>query len=272
MKRKAGITLISLIVTIIVLLILAGIVLGFVIGENGIINMAKQAGKNYIDAEADEKRRLEELYSSILVATNGDSNITISMEDLNRLIDTKVRDEVQKAVWGESVTPTGTIIAQMGKEAPAGYINCDGTTYQIGEYKQLAQYIKTQFGSYNYFGGDGETTFAVPDLRGEFLRGAGSNSHIYQGNGADVGNHQDATILPEFSIDVNKTRIFVPRPIPYGGGINADSSPATWANGQQKQGRSWFEADNSDSHTVNSGGNIMTTRPTNTSVLYCIKY
>ena len=26
--------------------------------------------------------------------------------------------------------------------------------------------------SANYFGGDGETTFSVPDLRGEFLRGS----------------------------------------------------------------------------------------------------
>ena len=39
--------------------------------------------------------------------------------------------------------------------------------------------------------GDGVTTFKVPNLLGEFLRGTGTNSYTNQGSGANVGVHQD---------------------------------------------------------------------------------
>ena len=73
--------------------------------------------------------------------------------------------------------PTGTVLSYMGTTAPKGYLICDGTEYNISNHTNLANFIKDQFGSYNYFGGDGTTTFKVPDLRGEFLRGSGTNSH-----------------------------------------------------------------------------------------------
>lgn len=261
MKRRndKGITLIALIITIIIMLILAGVVINLVVGKNGIINIAKSAGKNYINVENEEKKQLEELYSSILVATNSDSQITISMEDLNSLISGKVREEVQKAVWGESVTPTGTIIAQMGNEAPAGYINCDGTTYNISEYKQLAEYIKNQFGSYNYFGGDGEKTFAVPDLRGEFLRGTGTNSHSNQGSGTDVGKHQDGTLQATIESVSTVDGAWMPT-----GDVSVE-------NADNRINRSGYRSISGQRRT-DSGSSMYTSRPTNTSVLYCIKY
>ena len=80
----------------------------------------------------------------------------------------------------------------MGNNPPEGYLACDGTIYKINEYPKLAELIKTEFGNYNYFGGDGEDTFAVPDLRGEFLRGTGTTSRN-TGTGGSVGIHQDAT-------------------------------------------------------------------------------
>lgn len=256
MKRKneRAITLITLVITIIIMLILAGVVLNLVIGKNGLINIAKQAGKNYTNAEEDEKRKLDELYGSILVATDENAQINISMKDLKSLI----RDEVQNAVWGESVTPTGTIIAQMGNSAPAGYINCDGATYNISEYKQLAEYIKNQFGSYNYFGGDGTSTFAVPDLRGEFLRGTGNNSHTNQGNGANVGNHQDATLQAAIESGTS-SNAWMPK-----GGVTVN-------NADKKIGISGYRA-LSGTQISDSSASMYTSRPTNTSVLYCIKY
>ena len=93
-------------------------------------------------------------------------------------------------------TPVGTIISVMGVNAPANYLKCDGTVYNISDYPELATYFYLQFGSKNKFGGNGTTTFAVPDLRGEFLRGTGTNSHSGNGNGAAVGAHQNATYIP----------------------------------------------------------------------------
>ena len=72
---------------------------------------------------------------------------------------------------GAGGSPIGTVISFMGTVAPEGYLACDGGEYAISAYPRLAGFIKEQFDSFEYFGGDGETTFAVPDLRNLFLRG-----------------------------------------------------------------------------------------------------
>ena len=61
-------------------------------------------------------------------------------------------------------TPIGTIISVTGTTAPEHYLLCDGTVYNIETYPKLADYFEDQFGSKNIFGGDGMTTFAVPDM------------------------------------------------------------------------------------------------------------
>lgn len=66
-------------------------------------------------------------------------------------------------------TPIGTIITVLGVEIPQNYLECDGSVYAIRLYSDLADYIESQFGSKNYYGGDGITTFAVPDLTGNTL-------------------------------------------------------------------------------------------------------
>jgi hypothetical protein len=165
-----------------------------------------------------------------------------------------------------SDSPLGTIIAYMGITPPDGFLACDGSTYNIADYTALATHIMNEFGSYNYFGGNGTTTFAVPDLRGEFLRGTGTNSHTNQGSGANVGVHQDGTEHTGNMFDKGTGASCVP----YDGGTSSwvyptkpdkvlsSSSGSAWSN---KSG--------------NGGGSQVinfTSRPTNTSVLYCIKY
>ena len=56
--KTQGITLIALVVTIIILLILAGITIGTLLGENGIITRATKAREEYKIAEAKEKLSL----------------------------------------------------------------------------------------------------------------------------------------------------------------------------------------------------------------------
>lgn len=60
--------------------------------------------------------------------------------------------------------PVGSIIMSVGLTAPIHYLICDGKVYNINDYPELAIFIEDQYGSKNYFGGDGLTTFAVPDL------------------------------------------------------------------------------------------------------------
>ena len=164
-------------------------------------------------------------------------------------------------------TPIGTIISYMGTTAPRDYLICNGTIYNIIDYKELADFINVQFGSYNKFGGNGTTTFAVPDLRGEFLRGSGINSHTNQGSGAEVGIHQDGTVIPNIlgeagvQMRINTTGTKANSYI-----LNADKS-AYLENGQY-----YYIANvsvlNDSAHVAYSH----TIRSTNTSVLYCIKY
>lgn len=166
----------------------------------------------------------------------------------------------------ESVgTPVGEIISFMGNTAPKNYLKCDGTVYNIADYPELAQHFVTEFGTSNHFGGDGETTFAVPDLQGEFLRGTGTNSHENSGDGANVGEHQEPT--SHASLFVSET-----------GGLVTSA----------KNNLSLYPVKNTDTQvpsisyvSFNKTGaaqtnyaqrDSYTSRPTNTSVLYCIKY
>ncbi len=161
--------------------------------------------------------------------------------------------------------PTGTVISYMGNNSPNGYLKCDGSTYNISDYPNLAEQIKTEFGSYNYYGGNGTTTFAVPDLRGEFLRGTGTNSHTNQGNGSNVGKHQNEG-LPNITgtiMDIEAYSVAGAFSRPYISNVNVGTGDGTSAFGDIT-----FSA--SQSNPIYGASNNVT--PTNTSVLYCIKY
>ena len=64
---------------------------------------------------------------------------------------------------GDLGDPIGTIKEVLGSTTPEGYLKCDGSTYNISQYQELAAYISDQFSTVNHFGGDGTTTFAVPN-------------------------------------------------------------------------------------------------------------
>ena len=60
-KSEKGITLIALVVTIVVLLILAGVSLNLVLGDNGIINKAKEGRDKYAEATQNEQSELNKV-------------------------------------------------------------------------------------------------------------------------------------------------------------------------------------------------------------------
>lgn len=108
----------------------------------------------------------------------------------------------------------------------------------------------------------------MPDLRGEFLRGTGTNTHVNQGSGAEIGAHQDGTITKGARIDNSKQFVtaYDSTTPSYFNFSNADktiSSEQTGANG-----RIWTKFSNSDNEYEYFS---YTSRPTNTSVLFCIK-
>ena len=64
----------------------------------------------------------------------------------------------------------GEIRIFAGNFAPAGWMFCDGSTLAISENETLFQLIGTTYG------GDGETTFNLPDLRGRVPVHQGTDS------------------------------------------------------------------------------------------------
>jgi microcystin-dependent protein len=77
----------------------------------------------------------------------------------------------------------GEIRMFAGNFAPAGWMFCEGQILPISENETLFQLIGTTYG------GDGESTFALPDLRGRIP--------IHQGNGfvlAETGGAEEITL------------------------------------------------------------------------------
>lgn len=60
--------------------------------------------------------------------------------------------------------PIGSVIMAVTKARILGYLPCDGASYNKADYKKLYEAIGDTFGA-------DETTFKVPDLRDEFIRG-----------------------------------------------------------------------------------------------------
>jgi microcystin-dependent protein len=77
----------------------------------------------------------------------------------------------------------GEIRMFAGNFAPAGWMFCEGQLLPISEYETLFNLIGTTYG------GDGQSTFALPDLRGRLP--------IHQGNGftlAETGGAETITL------------------------------------------------------------------------------
>lgn len=97
-KNKKGITLIALIVTIIVMLILAAVSIGIVVGRNGIILRAKEAGVKTELASFDESIKLgfadliAEYYSKYFEESLGDADKVYTPEHIKEAIERNFED------------------------------------------------------------------------------------------------------------------------------------------------------------------------------------
>ncbi len=195
-----------------------------------------------------------------------------NIDNIVKGLSNKIAMSVSNGALIGDTTPVGTVISFMGTQAPLYYLVCDGTIYNIVDYVELANFIEAQFGSKNYFGGDGTTTFAVPDLRGEFLRGSGINSYTNQGSGANVGVHQDGTEIPNMLAWVSSTSAT-------NGSMGMHLTNTGESNyvqaidaGIKGTPRTILEITGTKNTQSQEDSYRYTSRPTNTSVLYCIKY
>jgi len=80
--------------------------------------------------------------------------------------------------------PVGAISAYGGASAPGGWLKCDGAAVSRTTYADLFAAIGTIYGA-----GDASTTFNVPDLRDEFIRGKSAARALGSKQAASFASH-----------------------------------------------------------------------------------
>lgn len=171
-----------------------------------------------------------------------------------------------------SATPAGAIMAFARNSAPDGWLKANGAAISRTTYANLFAAISTTFGT-----GDGSTTFNLPDLRGEFVRGIdegrgadsgrvfganqgsanASHNHRVYGNTAGAGNHNHHASVYRSNGNASGGGAF-------GALTDADSRWDAWTDAAGDHGH-WFDVWSEASGTNES-------RPRNVALLYCIKY
>jgi len=91
------------------------------------------------------------------------------------------------AAWGEIANgvPAGSIFSFASTTVPSGYLECNGAAVSRSTYATLFATISTTFGT-----GDGSSTFNLPDLRGQFVRGWANNASNTGDDGRSFASSQ----------------------------------------------------------------------------------
>jgi len=155
------------------------------------------------------------------------------------------------AAWAPVGVPAGTIIYSAANACPSGYLKANVAAVSRTTYAALFATIGTTYGA-----GDGSTTFNLPDLRGEFIRGWDDGRMVDPGRGLGTWQADDfKTHLHSLPGVVKDT----------GGqyGIPVASAPAL--------GLTWPGYNGTPTpNSATTGGTE--TRPRNVALIACIKY
>lgn len=194
----------------------------------------------------DELRRIAEAY-----------NLN---EENSQSLESRIAD-LENDLANLEAVPSGTIAFFGMSTPPSGWLKADGSAVSRTTYANLFAAIGTTFGV-----GDGATTFNVPDLRGEFVRGWDD------GRGVDSGrvfgsaqsdafkshNHSVSDPGHRHHINVRFFNLGAPSgsTVYDGGGSSSRQDPTTTVGTGISIG--------------NNGGTE--TRPRNVALLACIKY
>lgn len=144
-----------------------------------------------------------------------------------------------------SVIAPGALQAFAMSSAPSGWLKANGAAISRSTYATLFAAIGTTFGA-----GDGSTTFNLPDLRGEFVRGWDD------GRGVDSGRGFGTAQADEFEAHYHDVRTNSATGSGTGGGGYFISDAGVGAMERTR--------------ATPSGGSE--TRPRNVALLYCIKF
>lgn len=173
-----------------------------------------------------------------LAVANGGTGATTAA-DARTNLSVSSTTEMNTAIAAVAM-PSGAVLPFAMSSAPTGWLKCNGQTVSRTTYAALFAAIGTTYGA-----GDGSTTFALPDLRGEFVRGWDD------GRGVDSGRAFGSFQNDEFESHTHSISHY----------IESNNSGSNIAGGNGASTVSW--------NTNATGGSE--TRPRNVALLYCIK-
>lgn len=217
---------------------------------------------------ATRKFVLSELKKYALI--NGDETKRFKVADAVELNEAINKKQLSEAIGNIQTLPAGAIISLATSTAPSGFLKANGAEVSRATYSKLFEVIGTTFGE-----GDGSTTFKLPDLRGEFIRGwddgkgvdAGrifgswqvATAFMGDGDGQNIGtpnlNDSNHYAILGYDLDIfpaNTRQLTVAYPTP--------TSSSSAITGMHAVGG------------ANNGTDFARTRPRNIALLYCIKY
>jgi microcystin-dependent protein len=186
--------------------------------------------------------------------------------------------------------PAGAVMPFAQSSAPTGWLKCNGAAVSRTTYATLFTAIGTTYGV-----GDGSTTFNLPELRGEFIRGLDdgrgvdtdralgsaqgdqNKSHTHTASSSSAGSHTHSGSTNTTGAHTHTTNLAPSQPEETGPlGVQPNTDPSSGSISTSSAGN--------HSHTlsINSGGDHTHTitveadggaeaRPRNVALLYCIK-
>ena len=181
----------------------------------------------------------------------------MNLYDIVKITTAKLAIDVQNAL-----VPVGAVQAFATNSTPSGWLYADGSDVSRTTYADLFAKIGTTYGA-----GNGTTTFGIPDLRGIFVRGIGSQTIggvTYSGTLAT--QQQDAMQRIQGEINVNPNA-----------GLNISSfSGAFFTDGADTSTQVAFGVGTVEGvYKFDSALVTRTateTRPANIALRYCIKF
>ncbi|WP_374075464.1 tail fiber protein [Bdellovibrio bacteriovorus] len=158
--------------------------------------------------------------------------------------------------------PSGAVQTFAGSTCPSGWLKANGQAVSRTTYANLFTYIGTTYGA-----GDGSTTFNVPELRGEFIRGWDDGRGLDSGRAMASTQTQD---IQAHSHSISTADVYNSASSAPGAFIiNDNSSDAIVSSDNISPGSNSSLRTNRFS-TSSAGGSE--TRPRNVALLYCIKF
>ena len=125
-------------------------------------------------------------------------------------------------VYPPQLSPIGSVTIFAGSTIPYGWLDCDGSDQnRNGDFSSLYAVIGTIYGN-----GNGTSTFNIPDLRGQFVRGFADNNDVDpDGELRNIGSNQEDSNKDHYHFTVGEWGGYSTGPIAEG------QAAPNWLNG-----------------------------------------